>query len=182
MDNNYKFELLKMARELLNEEYINRRAEDHNKWVAESDMAWKTRRIKLPYPPFAQYPTEIEIIAKAAGLYSFLSAEEAPVVPPGPDTDVKFATETSKDSPLDVQLLVSETAPVVERDKAVEPVAETKVELVVTPIVVLDPVVTTVVTEPKFEETPVVESVTKPVTSEPRPLFAVSSWLQKIQK
>ena len=71
-DTKHKMEILKMARELLNEEYINRRAQDHNRWVAESDVAWRTRRVKLPYPPFASYPTEEEIVNKAAALYKFI--------------------------------------------------------------------------------------------------------------
>jgi hypothetical protein len=77
MDNtNQKLELLKMARQLLNEEYINRRAEDHNAWLANCDEAWRTRRIKLPYPPFAPYPTEEQIVAKALTLYTFVNPDE----------------------------------------------------------------------------------------------------------
>jgi hypothetical protein len=71
----HKLELIKMARELLNEEYINRRAQDHNKWLAECDVAWRTKGIKLPYPPFAPYPTEAEIIAKASSLYNFVAGD-----------------------------------------------------------------------------------------------------------
>lgn len=76
-DTKHKMEILKMARELLNEEYINRRAQDHNRWVAESDVAWRTRRVKLPYPPFASYPTEEEIVNKAAALYKFIHTKPA---------------------------------------------------------------------------------------------------------
>ena len=78
-DAKYKLELLRMSRELLNEEYINRRAEDHNKWVADADLAWKTQGIKLPYPPFAPYPKESEIVTKALTLFNFLkSSSEKP--------------------------------------------------------------------------------------------------------
>jgi hypothetical protein len=76
-----KFEILKMARELLNEEYINRRAEDHNKWLSECDAVWKNQGIKLPYPQFAPYPSEAEILARAQALYSFISAEEKAKAP-----------------------------------------------------------------------------------------------------
>jgi len=75
-NNNQKLELLKMARQLLNEEYINRRAEDHNKWLADCDEVWRTRRVKLPYPPFAPYPTEEQIVAKALTLYNFVNPDE----------------------------------------------------------------------------------------------------------
>jgi len=74
--NKTKLEVLKMARELLNEEYINRRAEDHNRWIAECDVAWKTKGIKLAYPPFAPYPSEAEILAKASTLYKFVVEKE----------------------------------------------------------------------------------------------------------
>ena len=67
-----RFELLKMARELLNEDYINRRAEDHNKWVADNDESWRTTRRNIPYPPFAQYTTDEEIVRAAANLYNFI--------------------------------------------------------------------------------------------------------------
>ena len=76
-DAKHKMEILKMARELLNEEYINKRAQDHNRWVAESDVVWRTRRVKLPYPPFAAYPTEQEIVNKAAALYKFIHTKPA---------------------------------------------------------------------------------------------------------
>jgi hypothetical protein len=76
-ETNQKLELLKMARQLLNEEYINRRAEDHNKWLADCDEAWRTRRVKLPYPPFAPYPTEEQIVAKALALYNFINPDDS---------------------------------------------------------------------------------------------------------
>ena len=80
-ESRYRLEILKMARELLNEEYINRRAEDHNKWLAECDVVWKTRGIKLPYPPFAPYPSESEILAKATSLYNFVEEKPKEVKP-----------------------------------------------------------------------------------------------------
>lgn len=61
-----------MARQMLNEQYINQRAEDHNRWLAEADVAWRTRGVKLPYPPFAPYPTEEQVLAKAQELLKFV--------------------------------------------------------------------------------------------------------------
>jgi len=81
-DNKHRLELIKMSRELLNEEYINRRAQDHNRWLAESDVMWKAKRVKLPYPPFAAYPTDEEIVAKATVLYNFVNTK--PAVEPAP--------------------------------------------------------------------------------------------------
>lgn len=68
----HRMEVLKMARHMLNEEYINRRAEDHNRWLAEADQAWRNKGIKLPYPAFAPYPTEEQILEKAESLLKFV--------------------------------------------------------------------------------------------------------------
>jgi hypothetical protein len=68
----HRMEVLRMARTLLNEEYINKRAEDHNKWLAEADQAWRNKGIKLPYPPFAPYPTEAQILERAETLMKFI--------------------------------------------------------------------------------------------------------------
>jgi hypothetical protein len=179
MDNTkHKFELLKMARELLNEEYINRRAQDHNKWIAECDVAWKTRGVKLPYPPFAPYPTEAEIIAKATSLYSFLSAEEppteAPVIPNAVSTAAEFALEISKGPPWNVQIPAIQAAVSGEPVDVVKPKVET--------FVVPDPTVTTVDTEIKVEPEPEVNKPAETTELEPKPLFAIPSWLQKTQK
>lgn len=76
-----RFELIKMARELLNEEYINKRAEDHNKWVAENEESWRTRRRNIPYPPFAQYPTDEEVVRTASNLYNFIYGTNTSVTP-----------------------------------------------------------------------------------------------------
>ena len=75
----HRMEVLKMARTLLNEEYINRRAEDHNRWLAEADQVWKTRRERLPYPPFAPYPTEAQILERAEQLLKFVEDTEPEV-------------------------------------------------------------------------------------------------------
>jgi hypothetical protein len=79
-----RYELLKMARTLLNEDYVNRRAEDHNKWVAENEVSWRTKRRNIPYPPFAKYPTDKDIISAAANLYNFIHIE--------PDNDEHTST------------------------------------------------------------------------------------------
>lgn len=82
----HRMEILRMARQMLNEQYINQRAEDHNRWLAEADVAWRTKGIKLPYPPFAPYPTEEQVLAKAQELLKFVvdpketAAQETPKV------------------------------------------------------------------------------------------------------
>jgi hypothetical protein len=130
-ESRYRLEILKMARELLNEEYINRRAEDHNKWLAECDVAWKTRGIKLPYPPFAPYPSESEILAKATSLYNFVE-EKPKAAPPvvdvasAPSPWVTYLTPTAPaETPVSPPVAVPETAPVV---AATEPVPQQPID------------------------------------------------------
>ena len=71
-----KFEILKMARQLVHDEYINKRAEEHNRWVAQNAYAIRTTRKGIPYPPFARHPTEADIVARARTLYQFVTDSE----------------------------------------------------------------------------------------------------------
>ncbi len=84
-----RFELLKMARELLNDEYINKRAEDHNKWVAENEENWRTKHRSLPYPPFTEYPTDEEIVRTASNLYNFIYGQSPGNIGPEPIIETK---------------------------------------------------------------------------------------------
>lgn len=68
-----RLELVKMSRELLLEEYINKRAEDHNAWLAESEVHWRKTGTKLPYPAFAKYPTDEDIVGRAVTMYNFIN-------------------------------------------------------------------------------------------------------------
>lgn len=87
-----KLELLKMARTLVNEEYINRRAEEHNKWVALNDHTLRTTKVRAPYPAFTAYPSEDVIIAKALALYNFIAAPSpVPAVAPVPEAPEEVA-------------------------------------------------------------------------------------------
>jgi len=70
-DTAQRLELLRMARELANEEYINKRAEDHNDWLSRLSAA-RMRGVKLPYPSFVPYPTESDIVTRAITLYNFI--------------------------------------------------------------------------------------------------------------
>lgn len=81
-----------MARQMLNEQYINQRAEDHNRWLAEADVAWRTRGVKLPYPPFAPYPTEEQVLTKAQELLKFVVDPREPSAPAEPEAVEQVAT------------------------------------------------------------------------------------------
>lgn len=71
-----KLELLRMSRELVINEYIDKRAQDHNAWIAQADVVWRTQGVRLAYPTFPQYPTEVDILTRARTLNTFLSAED----------------------------------------------------------------------------------------------------------
>lgn len=75
-------EILRMAREIVHNEYIDAKAQLHNKWLNDADLLWRTSRMRLVYPPFPPYPTEDVIVARAKVLLAFLSKEEQPVEPP----------------------------------------------------------------------------------------------------
>ena len=62
MNTTVKNELLAIARQQVFNEYIELRTKDLDRWMLESDIAWKRERIKLPYPSFPVYPTEEDII------------------------------------------------------------------------------------------------------------------------
>lgn len=74
-DMQLRLQLIKISREILNEEYINRRAEDHNAWLAAAESTWGIHKIRLPYPPFAKYPNEADIVARATIMYNFVNPQ-----------------------------------------------------------------------------------------------------------
>lgn len=67
-------EILKIAKELVINEHIDRRAEIHNRWLVESEYLWKTRKLRLAYPSIPPYPTEIDIVLRAKTLMEFLNS------------------------------------------------------------------------------------------------------------
>jgi len=132
-----RLELLRMARELVINEYIDKRAQDHNRWLSEADVAWRTRGIKLAYPPFPHYPTEVDIVTRATALGEFLNGpvqkepnvvknDEATIVSVKPQ-EVKPIIEETK---LTDELVPVSVEPVVDHEVTqispvpVEPVAE----------------------------------------------------------
>lgn len=74
-------EVLRMAREMVNIEYLESKAQLHNQWLAESDLLWRTSRRRLVYPPFPPFPTEDVIVARAKVLLEFLSKVDSPAAP-----------------------------------------------------------------------------------------------------
>jgi hypothetical protein len=96
-------EILKMARELVINEYTDKRAQDHNKWLANSELLWKTNKVRLPYPDIPPYPTEIEIVKRAQVLMDFLNYNYI---------DETASQEETVDQPEPKTVTVDEAAPV----------------------------------------------------------------------
>jgi hypothetical protein len=68
--NRQRAHLLTVARNLLNEEYQQKRSEQFTKWQTESNHLWISKGIILPYPSSFGYPSEEEVVAKALELYN----------------------------------------------------------------------------------------------------------------
>ena len=68
-----RLELLKMAKDMLNDEYYGKREVISNEWSTKVEVA-KINGGEMPvHPGFPSYPSETEIIAKAQSLNGFVS-------------------------------------------------------------------------------------------------------------
>ena len=68
-----RLELLKMAKEMLSEEYYGKREVVSNDWSTKVEVAKHAGQTAPDHPGFPAYPSESEIIAKAAILNGFVS-------------------------------------------------------------------------------------------------------------
>jgi len=107
--------LLTHARQLVNKEYMARRMEQHQHWIAHSESSWRTNGALLPYPSGILYPTEEEIVAKALELYN---ESESPKPNPIPLPEVPPPTTMT----LDTELSATVTARLQEVSASVESV------------------------------------------------------------
>lgn len=64
-----RLKLLKMARDKLGAELLQKHTDSFEKWKKECDDAWDKDKKLLPYHVQSYYPTESEIVAKAVELY-----------------------------------------------------------------------------------------------------------------
>lgn len=171
-DKSVHFELLKMAKEIVVNEYIDKRAQDHNRWLAESEIAWKYRRIRLPYPTIPPYPTEKDIVARAKVLYEFLENKDPSNTSP-PPTVTSLEPISEKDN-----VLVSTPPKEVASPEPIPiPVAESFDNLTVNlqePTVIDLPVQSAEPVVPPVEE-PVVPPVEEPTPQIEEPAQVVSS-------
>ncbi len=68
-----RLELIKMAKEMLEQDYYAHRERISNEWATKVDIA-KINGGEIPeHPGFPSYPTESDIIAKAQVLNGFVS-------------------------------------------------------------------------------------------------------------
>lgn len=79
-----RLELLKMAKDMLAEDYYGRREAISMDWTTQVEVAKHAGQTPPQHPGFPPYPTEAEIIAKAQALNGFVSQI---------NTDVKTSTK-----------------------------------------------------------------------------------------
>jgi len=68
-----RLELLKMAKEMLVEDYYTKKEQITNNWSTQVDAAKQSGATLPVHPEMPAYPTESEIIKKAAELNGFVS-------------------------------------------------------------------------------------------------------------
>lgn len=68
-----RLELLKMAKEMLEQDYYGKREQVSNEYASKCDFAKLNGQSIPAHPGFPAFPNESEVIAKAATLNSFVS-------------------------------------------------------------------------------------------------------------
>ena len=74
-------EVLKMAKDLVINDHMDRRAELHNRWLLESEQVWKSQKLRVAYPTIPPYPTDNDILEIAKRLLAFIPHSDTS--PPG---------------------------------------------------------------------------------------------------
>ena len=68
-----RLELLKMAKDMLSEEYHGKREQISNEWHSQIEVAKLNGGIVPNHPGFPPYPTEQDVVKKAQELNGFVS-------------------------------------------------------------------------------------------------------------
>lgn len=68
-----RLELLKMAKEILEQDYFGKREQTSNDWTVKVENARHAGVTPPDHPGFPAYPSETDIIKKATELNSFVS-------------------------------------------------------------------------------------------------------------
>jgi hypothetical protein len=72
-----RLELLKMAKDMLTEDYYGRREQVSNDWQVKVDNARHAGQTPPDHPGFPSYPSETDVISKANALNGFVSQIQA---------------------------------------------------------------------------------------------------------
>ena len=72
---NIRLEVLKMTRDIVLEEFMERKVAAHTKWLSDSEKLWSNHRQILPYPVTPIYPDEEVIRERAKTLLDFIENE-----------------------------------------------------------------------------------------------------------
>jgi hypothetical protein len=121
-------EILKIARELVLNEYTDKRAQDHNKWLADFETVWKNTRIRLPYPDIPPYPTETEIVKRAQVLMDFIHDNYTEITPETEHTTE--SEEISHNEPILESVENTFTTQTIVEETSEEHIEESLVEVV----------------------------------------------------
>lgn len=68
-----RLELLKMAKDMLVEEYFGKREQVSQDWQVKVENARHAGSVPPEHPALPSYPTEADVVAKAAALNGFVS-------------------------------------------------------------------------------------------------------------
>lgn len=72
-----KLTILKMAGDMLHNEYVDKKSQNHNQWLIHNEVMWRTQGVKIPYPAFPPYPSQEEVLKKAEVLWQcFFTSEK----------------------------------------------------------------------------------------------------------
>jgi hypothetical protein len=66
-------EILKMAKDIVINAYVDHRAQLHNDWLAKSDELWQKSKQRLRYPDIPPYPSETDIVERAKIISEFMT-------------------------------------------------------------------------------------------------------------
>lgn len=80
-DGDTRLIVLRMAHEILHNQYVEHKMKLHNEWALSAASLWSTQGTKLAYPPLPPYPSEIRVVSAAQVLLKFLCEPDADDLP-----------------------------------------------------------------------------------------------------
>jgi hypothetical protein len=118
LDHNKKLgEILKQARDALNEELLSRQTNAYQVWLDSCNLAWQTRGTLLP-PNSVKliYPTEKDIVNRALEIYNALNPVPVVIDAPAANTADALPVEVPTEVPTEEVVAESTTEPAPEVD------------------------------------------------------------------